>query len=94
MTGYINSIETMGLVDGPGIRMVIFMKGCPLRCLFCHNPETWTINGATAITSDEIVKKVANNSTYYENGGVTFSGGEPLHQPEFLLECLKKIKEK
>ncbi len=93
MTGYINSIETMGLVDGPGIRMVIFMKGCPLRCLFCHNPETWTINGATAITSDEIVKKVANNSTYYENGGVTFSGGEPLHQPEFLLECLKKIKE-
>ncbi len=93
MTGYINSIETMGLVDGPGIRMVVFMKGCPLRCLFCHNPETWTMAEAKEITSDEIVKDLANNATYYDNGGVTFSGGEPLMQPEFLLECLKKIKE-
>ncbi len=93
MNGYIDSIETMGLVDGPGIRMVIFMKGCRLRCLFCHNPETWTTNNSTIITSDDIVKKIENNMSYYKNGGVTFSGGEPLLQPEFLIDCLKKIKD-
>lgn len=93
MNGYIDSIETMGLVDGPGIRMVIFMKGCRLRCLFCHNPETWTTKDANIISSDEIVAKVKNNMSYYRNGGVTFSGGEPLLQPEFLIDCLKKIKE-
>jgi len=92
MNGYIDSIETMGLVDGPGIRMVIFMKGCRLRCLFCHNPETWTTKDANIISSDEIVAKVKNNMSYYRNGGVTFSGGEPLLQPEFLVDCLKKIK--
>ena len=93
MNGYIDSIETMGLVDGPGIRMVIFMKGCRLRCLFCHNPETWTTKDANIISSDEIVAKVKNNMSYYRNGGVTFSGGEPLLQPKFLIDCLKKIKE-
>ena len=93
MNGYIDSIETMGLVDGPGIRMVIFMRGCRLRCLFCHNPETWTTKDANIISSDEIVAKVKNNMSYYRNGGVTFSGGEPLLQPEFLIDCLKKIKE-
>ena len=92
MNGYIDSIETMGLVDGPGIRMVVFLKGCKLRCLYCHNPETWDIVHAKIMTSDEIADMVHNNMSYYKNGGVTFSGGEPLLQPEFLLECLKKIK--
>ncbi len=92
MKGYIDSIETMGLVDGPGIRMVVFLKGCQLRCLYCHNPETWTLKDAEVITSDELVAKAQNNSSYYEHGGITFSGGEPLMQPDFLLDCLKKCK--
>lgn len=93
MKGYIESIETMGLVDGPGIRMVLFMKGCRLRCLFCHNPETWTMNGALEITSDEVIEKLKNNMSYYKNGGITFSGGEPLIQTDFLIDCLKKCKD-
>ncbi len=93
MKGYIDSIETMGLVDGPGIRMVVFLKGCQLRCLYCHNPETWDLVHAKEITSDEIALKVKNNMSYYKNGGVTFSGGEPLLQPDFLIDCLRKCHE-
>lgn len=93
MQGYIDSIETMGLVDGPGIRMVVFLKGCKLRCLYCHNPETWDYVHAKIMTSDEIVEKVKNNMSYYKNGGITFSGGEPLLQADFLIDCLKKCKE-
>lgn len=92
MTGYIDSIETMGLVDGPGIRFVVFMKGCKLRCLFCHNPETWTMNDAISIDSEELLKKINKYHNYYIDGGVTFSGGEPLMQPEFLIDMLKKCK--
>lgn len=93
MNGVIDSIETMGLVDGPGIRMVVFTRGCKLRCLYCHNPETWNHLGGTTITSDEIVSKAVRNKSYYKNGGVTFSGGEPLLQPDFLIDCLKKLQE-
>ena len=94
MIGYINSIETMGLVDGPGIRFVVFMQGCKLRCLFCHNPETWKIGIGTKVTSDELIKQILRYKNYYgEEGGVTFSGGEPLLQPQFLLELLKKCKQ-
>lgn len=93
MEGYIDSIETMGLVDGPGIRMVVFTRGCKLRCLYCHNPETWNKLGGTIISSDEIVERAKKNMSYYKNGGITFSGGEPLLQPEFLIDCLKKLKE-
>lgn len=93
MNGYIDSIETMGLVDGPGIRMVVFTRGCKLRCLYCHNPETWNNLGSAIVTSDEIVEKAKKNMSYYRNGGVTFSGGEPLLQPDFLIDCLKKLKE-
>jgi len=92
MKGYIDSIETMGLVDGPGIRMVVFTRGCKLRCLYCHNPETWNQIGATVVTSDEIQEKANRNKSYYKNGGVTFSGVEPLLQPDFLIDCLKKLK--
>lgn len=95
MIGYINKIETMGLVDGPGIRIVFFLQGCPLRCLFCHNPETWSFqNSNLKMTSDEIVQKILRYKNYLgEDGGVTFSGGEPLAQADFLLETLKKCKE-
>ena len=92
-TGYIHSIETMGLVDGPGIRVVIFMQGCPLRCVFCHNPETWNKNKNKKMTSKEIVDEVRKYRPYIEkDGGVTFSGGEPLFQSKFLLEMLVMCK--
>ena len=91
--GFINSIETMGLVDGPGIRIVIFMQGCPLRCIFCHNPETWKNKNNIKLTSKEIVDEVRKYRPYIEmGGGVTFSGGETLFQSEFLLEMLKMCK--
>lgn len=94
MIGKINSIESMGLVDGPGVRFVVFMQGCPLRCKFCHNPETWELNGnKDNYTPEELIKKILNYKPYFKrNGGVTFSGGEPLMQKEFLLECLKLCK--
>lgn len=94
MNGKINSIETMGLVDGPGVRFVVFMQGCPLRCKFCHNPETWNFNSeAEEYTPEKLIKKILNYKPYFKNnGGVTFSGGEPLMQKEFLIECLKLCK--
>lgn len=92
--GRINSVETMGLVDGPGIRYVVFCQGCQLRCLYCHNPETWDIDGKCInISPEELVNKIKRYKNYYgEDGGVTFSGGEPLLQPEFLTECLRLCK--
>jgi len=91
-TGSIDSIESMGLVDGPGIRTVIFLNGCSLRCLYCHNPEMWKMKDKN-ITPEELVEKVKRYKPYYQdNGGVTFSGGEPLMQPEFLLECCRLLK--
>ena len=95
LTGNIHSIESMGLVDGPGIRAVVFLQGCALRCQYCHNPDTWTHEGGTQMTPQELVNKLVRFKTYYEasGGGVTFSGGEPLRQPEFLKECLRLCKE-
>lgn len=92
--GNINSVESMGLVDGPGIRYVIFMQGCKLRCLYCHNPETWNENAdVEKITPQNLIKKILRYKNYFgDDGGVTFSGGEPLLQPEFLIECLKLCK--
>ncbi len=93
MKGYIHSIETMGLLDGPGIRIVVFMQGCPLRCLFCHNPDTWEKEKNYLTTSKEIVDTVRKYRSYIEdNGGITLSGGEPLYQSEFTLDILKKCK--
>lgn len=93
--GRITSIESMGLVDGPGIRAVVFFAGCSIRCLYCHNPETWCATGGQAYTPDAVIKKLLRFRPYFERGGggVTFSGGEPLLQPEFLLELLKKCRE-
>ncbi|WP_238881304.1 pyruvate formate-lyase-activating protein [Clostridium sp. YIM B02551] len=92
--GNIHSIETMGLVDGPGIRVVVFFQGCALRCSFCHNPDTWNTKGGTEYTPEELVRKIERYKTYFKNsgGGVTFSGGEPLLQPDFLIEVLKLCK--
>lgn len=91
--GYIDSIETMGLVDGPGVRVVVFMQGCPLRCIFCHNPETWNIDKKNPITPEQLVSTIKKYKNYFgQDGGVTFSGGEPLVQSKFLLETLKLCK--
>lgn len=96
LKGNVHSIESMGLVDGPGIRVVVFLQGCALRCKFCHNPDTWIVNGGEEYTPEDIVKKLERFKTYFASsgGGVTFSGGEPLRQPEFLLEVLKLCKSK
>lgn len=90
----VDSIETFGLVDGPGIRTVIFLNGCTLRCKYCHNPEMWTLKEKNYDT-DTLVKKILRNKPYFKrnNGGVTFSGGEPLLQIDFLLDICKKLKE-
>lgn len=95
MLGKITEIETMGSADGPGIRLVIFLSGCKLRCLYCHNPETWNIKGfMKEISSEEILKTYNKYKVYYgSKGGVTFSGGEPLLQSEFLLEACKLLKQ-
>lgn len=89
----INSIETFGLVDGPGIRTVIFFNGCRLRCKFCHNPETW-FKTPDNMTSEELLQKIVRNKPYFERsgGGVTFSGGEPLLHRDFLLEICPLLK--
>jgi len=94
--GRISSVETFGTLDGPGVRFVVFLQGCKLRCLYCHNPETWDLKGnSTEISPQELVENVEKYKNYFgDNGGVTFSGGEPLLQPEFLLECLKLCKQK
>lgn len=94
--GKLHSIESMGLVDGPGIRSVVFLQGCTLRCAYCHNPDTWHLSGGKEITPKELVDKLERFKTYYDKsgGGVTFSGGDPLLQPEFLIESLKLCKEK
>lgn len=93
MKASIDSIETMGLVDGPGIRVVVFFTGCKLRCKYCHNPETW-VRGKDNMTVDEVYNKIMRCEPYFRNnGGVTFSGGEPLLHSEFIIELSKKLKE-
>ncbi len=94
MNGKITDIETMGSADGPGVRLVVFMAGCRLRCLYCHNPETWTEEGSREISAEEILQKFNKYKNYYgETGGITFSGGEPLLQSKFLLEAVKLLKQ-
>lgn len=91
--GYIHSIQTMGLLDGPGIRVVVFFQGCPLRCGFCHNPDTWNVKSNLKMSAIDLVNQIRAYRPYIENGGgVTFSGGEPLLQSKFLLEVLKLCK--
>ncbi len=87
ITGRVHSIQSMGTLDGPGVRFVIFLQGCPLRCKCCHNPDTWDIGGGTEYSAEELVKKAIRYKEYFgEDGGVTISGGEPLLQAEFVKE--------
>ena len=90
--GSIDSFETFSTLDGPGIRTVVFLNGCKLRCLFCHNPEMWNLKEKN-FTPEEVVQKILRNKPYFKNGGgVTFSGGEPLLQIDFLIETCKLLK--
>jgi pyruvate formate lyase activating enzyme len=92
MKGYIHSTESFGTVDGPGIRYVVFMQGCPLRCIYCHNPDTWKIGAGQEIAADEILAEYRKNRSFYSKGGITVTGGEPLLQIDFLIDLFKKAK--
>jgi len=89
--GFIHSVETCGTVDGPGIRYILFMQGCPLRCLFCHNPDTWRFGEGAARTAREVVEEAKKYKSYmrFSGGGITVTGGEPLMQPDFVRELFK-----
>ena len=94
MTGRIHSFESFGTVDGPGIRFVVFLQGCPLRCQYCHNPDTWEAGG-TEYSVEEVVNRVVRYRNYFgETGGVTVTGGEPLLQIDFVTELFTALKAK
>ena len=88
----VHSLESFGTLDGPGIRFVIFLQGCSLKCKYCHNRDTWDINSGEYKSLDDIFKKILRYKNYIKNGGVTCTGGEPLLQYEFLIELFKKLK--
>ena len=95
ITGYVHSLESFGSVDGPGVRYVIFLSGCAMRCQFCHNPDTWQMKTGTEYTADELLEKACRYRSYWgSKGGITVSGGEPLLQIDFLLELFQKAKER
>ena len=94
MTGRIHSFESFGTVDGPGIRFVVFLQGCPLRCQYCHNPDTWGAGGSE-YTVDEVIDRALRYKNYFgDQGGVTVTGGEPLLQIDFVTELFTKLKQK
>lgn len=95
MIGRIHSLESFGTVDGPGIRFVAFFQGCPMRCAFCHNPDTWDPDGPVQYewTPQQLIEEVKRYKNFIRTGGVTCTGGEPLMQPDFLIEFLRLCKE-
>ena len=94
MIGHIHSTESFGAADGPGVRFIIFMQGCHMRCRYCHNPDTWKMDGGDEVTADEILKRALRFKPYWgKDGGITISGGEPLLQIDFVIELFKKAKE-
>ena len=93
LKGYVHSLESFGSVDGPGVRYIIFLTGCAMRCQFCHNPDTWDMKTGTLYTTDELLEKAMKYRSYWKNdGGITVSGGEPLLQIDFLTELFRKAK--
>lgn len=93
LKGYVHSMESFGSVDGPGVRYIIFLTGCAMRCQFCHNPDTWDMKKGTLYTTDELLEKAMKYRSYWKNdGGITVSGGEPLLQIDFLTELFRKAK--
>lgn len=93
MKGRIHSLESFGTVDGPGTRFVVFVQGCPMRCAYCHNPDTWPMEGGTMMEPAEIIEQYENNRPFYKDGGLTVTGGEPLMQVDFLIDLFTLAKE-
>ena len=93
MKGYVHSIQSLGTVDGPGVRSVVFLSGCPLRCIYCHNPDTWDLHEQDLSEADVLVARLLRFYPYIKNGGVTFSGGEPLLQAEFVTAVAQQLKQ-
>ena len=89
VSGRLHSIESFGAVDGPGIRLVVFCQGCPLRCAYCHNPDTWDMAAGEVMKVSEILDAYQRNAGFYAHGGITLSGGEPLVQPEFAASLFR-----
>lgn len=94
MSGFIHSTESFGTVDGPGVRFVVFFQGCPLRCLYCHNPDTWKFSGGREVTAEELLKEYDSYKEFLKSGGITATGGEPMAQPEFLKELFSLAKKR
>lgn len=94
MQGRIHSLESFGTVDGPGVRFVVFVQGCPMRCAYCHNPDTWEMNGGTLMEPEYIIEQYERNISFYKGGGITVTGGEPLMQVDFLLDLFSLAKKK
>ncbi len=94
MQGRIHSLESFGTVDGPGVRFVVFVQGCPMRCAYCHNPDTWEMNAGTLMEPSYIIEQYERNISFYKGGGITVTGGEPLMQVDFLVELFTLAKEK
>lgn len=93
--GRIHSVESFGSADGPGVRYIVFLKGCNMRCQYCHNPDTWAKDGGELMTPEEVLKKALRYKTYWkEKGGITVSGGEALLQIDFVTELFRLAKEK
>lgn len=93
LTGKIHSLESFGTVDGPGVRFVVFFQGCPMRCRFCHNPDTWdAAQAAHVLTADEVLEKMTRNLPFYRGGGITATGGEPMCQIDFLTALFEKAR--
>lgn len=93
VSGRIHSVETLGTLDGPGLRYVLFFQGCPLRCLYCHNPDALSFGGGTLTTAGEVVDEIVRYRSFIRSGGVTLTGGEPLAQPEFAAAVLRLCRE-
>ena len=92
MKGYIHSQESFGTVDGPGVRYVVFTQGCPMRCKYCHNPDTWKPNTGNLVSAEEILDQYNKNRSFYSKGGLTVTGGEPLLQIDFMIDLFTKAK--
>jgi pyruvate formate lyase activating enzyme len=90
--GRIHSVETLATLDGPGLRYALFLQGCKMRCKYCHNPDSWSVNSGTVKSVDEVMNDLLSYSSFLRNGGLTISGGEPLLQPEFVLALIKEAK--
>ena len=93
MRGYVHSLQSLGTVDGPGVRSVVFLSGCPLRCVYCHNPDTWERQESQLTDAEELACRLLRFYSFIKNGGVTFSGGEPLSQAEFVTEVAERLKQ-